>query len=115
MSKQADYIGKMELQLDKLNKKMLGLEASAQEAKEEARQKYKEEMTQLRQRSKVATAKLEEMKASSVDSWEHMVTDMEKMHDAFTHSFFSMFQLPSASEPAPKSAKADGASAHKTV
>ena len=115
MSKHAQYIEKMELQLDKLNKKMLGLESTAQEAKEEARQKYKEEMTQLRQKSKVAAAKLEEMKAASVDTWEHMVTDMEEMHDAFTHSFFAMFQTPSASEPAAKPAKAGSASAHKTV
>ena len=115
MSKRAQYIEKMELQLDKLNKKMLGLEATAQEAKEEARQKYKEEMTQLRQKSKVAAAKLEEMKAASVDTWEHMVTDMEEMHDAFTHSFFAMFQTPSASEPVAKPAKAGSASAHKAV
>lgn len=118
MSERAQYIEKMELQLDKLNKKMLGLEAMAQEAKEEARQKYKEEMTQLRQKSKVAVAKLDEMKAASVDTWEHMVTDMEKMYDAFTHSFFAMFQTPSASESASKSAKSAksaSASAHKTA
>jgi len=115
MQKRTDYIEKMELQLDKLNKKMAGLETSAQEAKEEARQKYKEEMTQLRQKSKVAVAKLDEMKAASVDTWEHMVTDMEKMHDAFTHSFFAMFQVPSASEPASKSDKKDSSGAHKTV
>lgn len=115
MSKRAEYIEKMELQLDKLNKKMLGLEASTQEAKEEARQKYKDEMTQLRQKSKVAAAKLEEMKAASVDSWEHMVTDMETMHDAFTHSFFAMFQTPGVSAPASKPVKADHASAHKTA
>jgi len=96
MSKRAEYIVKMENQLDKLNLKMTGLETAAQEAKEEARQKYKDEMTKLRQQSKVAVAKLEELKASSEDSWETMVTDMEKMHDAFTHSFFSFFQTPNA-------------------
>jgi hypothetical protein len=31
-----------------------------------------------------------------------MVTDMEKMHDAFTHSFFSMFQAFGSHEPAKK-------------
>ena len=102
MSKRAEYIAKMENQLNKLNVKMTGLEASAQEAKEEARQKYKEEMAKLRQQSKVAVAKLEELKASTEDSWETMVTDMEKMHDAFTHSFFSFFQPPKANgSPAP--------------
>lgn len=114
MSKRAQYIEKMELQLDKLNKKMLGLEATAQEAKEDARLKYKEEMTLLRQKSKVAAAKLEEMKAAGVDSWEHMVTDMETMHDAFTHSFFAMFQVPGANAPETKPAKA-ASSTHKTA
>lgn len=105
MSQRAAYIEKMELQLDKLNKKMAGLEATAQEAKEEARQKYKEDMSKLRQQSKVAHAKLEELKAASVDSWENMVTDMEEMHDSLTHSFFALFQAPSASEAATKPAK----------
>src|SRR5450830_1217761 len=99
MTQRTAYIEKMELQLDKLNKKMSGLEATAQEAKEEARQKYKEDMSKLRQQSKVAGAKLDELKAASVDSWESMVTEMEKMHDAFTHSFFSLFQTTSPSAP----------------
>lgn len=97
MSQRAQYITKMETQLEKLNVKMNSLETAAQEAKEEARLKYKEEMTKLRHQSKVALTKLEEIKASTEDSWETMVTDMEKMHDAFTHSFFSFFQVPDVS------------------
>ncbi|MBV5297656.1 MAG: hypothetical protein JZU64_05830 [Rhodoferax sp.] len=115
MEKRATYIEKMELQLDKLNKKMLGLEASAQEAKEDAREKYKEEMSQLRQQSEVASAKLEEMKTASIGSWEHLVTDMENLHDAFTHSFFSLFQTPGASESETTSAKAGKSPAHETA
>ena len=110
MTQRAEYIEKMEHQLEKLNKKMEGLAATAQEAKEEARQKYKDEMGKLREQSKVAVAKLEELKAASVDSWEGMVTDMEKMHDAFTHSFFSLFQ-PAASSAA--SAKKDSSTGDK--
>jgi hypothetical protein len=113
MSQRAAYIEKMELQIDKLNKKMLGLETTAQEAKEEARQKYKEEMSKLRHQSKVAAAKLEELKVASVDSWETLVTDMEKIHDSFTHSFFSLFQIPGAGESAAKTAKSDSTTAHK--
>ena len=115
MTQRTEYIEKMKLQLDKLNKKMSGLEASAQEAKEEALQKYKDDMSKLRQQSKVAAAKLEELKTASIDSWEGMVTDMEKMHDAFTHSFMAMFRTPGASEDAPTSATADRSNAHKTV
>lgn len=94
MSQRAEYISKMEAQLDKLNQKMSSLESGAQEAKEEARQTYKEEMGKLRLKSKNAIAKLDELKASTEDSWETMINDMEKMHDAFTHSFFSFFQVP---------------------
>ena len=110
MSQRAEYITKMETQLDKLNEKMRNLEAGAQEAKEEARQTYKEEMGKLRVKSKGAIAKLEELKAANEDSWETMVGDMEKMHDAFTHSFFSFFQVP-ASGAGEKSSKAGHADA----
>jgi predicted nucleic acid-binding Zn-ribbon protein len=105
MAQRAEYIEKMELQLDKLNKKMEGLETTAQEAKEEARQKYKDEMGKLRAQSKIATAKLDELKAASVDTWEGLVNDMEKMHDALTHSFFSFFQAPGSSESTTKHEK----------
>lgn len=97
MSKRHEYIAKMEQQLEKLNTQMGELEAKAQEAREAARSNYKEEMGRLRQKSKLAVAKLDELKAAGEDSWETMVNDMETMHDAFTHSFFSMFQIPPAS------------------
>lgn len=87
MSKRDEYIAKMKLQLDELNAKMDKLEARAKEAKDDARAKYKEEMTKLRQQSQLAKSKLEELKASSEDKWEAMVTEMEKIRDAFTHAF----------------------------
>jgi len=113
MTTRTDYIEKMELQLDKLNKKMSGLEATAQEAKEGAREKFKEDMGKLRQQSKVALAKLDELKAANVDSWETMATDMEKMHEAFTHSFFSLFQIPSLGTPETDAEKKGTPGAHK--
>lgn len=97
MPQKIEYITKMEHQLEKLNLKMTELAAEAQTAKEEAREAYKEKVTKLRQQSKVAAAKLEELKTASEDSWGTMVTDMEKMHDSFTHSFFSLFQIPTIS------------------
>lgn len=97
MPQKIEYITKMERQLEKLNLKMTELAAEAQAAKEEAREAYKEKVTKLRHQSKVAAAKLEELKTASEDSWGTMVTDMEKMHDSFTHSFFSLFQIPTVS------------------
>lgn len=87
MSRRDEYIAKMKLQLDELDAKMDKLEAKATEAKEDARAKYKEEMAKLRQQSKLAKAKLEELKVAGEDKWEAMVTETEKIRDAFTHSF----------------------------
>ena len=87
MSKRDVYIEKMKQQLDELNAKMSKLEAKAQEAKDDAREKYKEEMSKLRQQSKLAVAKLDELTAAGEDTWETLVAEMEKIRDALIHSF----------------------------
>jgi ribosome recycling factor len=87
MSKRNDYITKMKLQLDELNASMSKLETRAQAARDDALEVYKEEMRKLRHQSKLAVAKLDELKASSEDGWETMVAEMDKVRDAFTHSF----------------------------
>lgn len=87
MPNRDEYIAKMKLQLDELDAKMDKLEAKATEAKEDARAKYREEIAKLRQQSKLAKGKLEELKASGEDKWEAMVTEMEKIRDAFIHAF----------------------------
>lgn len=87
MSKKNAYIEKIKHQLDELNDNMGKLEAKASEAKEEAQAKYKEEMGKLRHQSKMAAAKLDSLVTASEDSWETMVAEMEKVRDAFTHSF----------------------------
>lgn len=87
MSKREIYIEKMKLQLDDLDAKMATLEVKAQVAKENARDKYKEEMAKLRQQSTLAKGKLAEMMAAGEDTWEAMVAEMEKIRDAFVHSF----------------------------
>ena len=93
MAKREDYVAKMELQLDKLHAQMGELETKAQEAKEDAREKYKEEMGKLGQQTKLAMAKLDELKSAGEDSWETLVADMEKMNEALTQSFLSFFQV----------------------
>ena len=87
MSKKDSYIAKMKLQLDELDLKMKSVEAKTKEAKEDARDKYHEEMGKLRHQSDLAKAKLGELKAATEDGWEAMVAEMEKIRDAFTHSF----------------------------
>ncbi len=87
MSKRDEYIQKMKNQLDELNAKMDVVAAKANDAKAEARAKYLEEVARLRQQSTVAAAKLEDLKASGEDRWEALMADMDKMRDAFVHSF----------------------------
>jgi len=87
MSTRDVYIEKMKKQLDELNAKMSKLETKTQNAKDDARAKYKEDMSKLRKQSKVAVAKLEEIQAVGEDKWESMVTEMDKVLDAFKHSF----------------------------
>ncbi len=87
MSKRDIYIAKIKLELDQLNLKMNTLDVKAAEAKEEAREKYKEEMAKLRTQSKLALAELDGLKAASEDKWESMVASVEKVRDAFSHSF----------------------------
>ncbi|NDP40309.1 MAG: hypothetical protein GZ093_16450 [Rhodoferax sp.] len=87
MSTRDDYIEKMKLQLDELDAQMSKLEAKAQEAKDTARDKYRDEMAKLRHQSRLAKAKLVDLKAAGEDKWETMVTEMEKVRDAFKHAF----------------------------
>lgn len=87
MTKRDEYIEKMKLQLDELDTKMDKLEAKAVLAKEDVRAKYKDEMTKLREQSKVAKGKLQEVKAAGEDKWEAVVSEMEKVRDAVIHSF----------------------------
>ena len=86
-TKRDEYTVKMKLQLDELNAKIDTLEAKAHEAKLEARDKYHEEMAKLRHQSSLAKIKLAEIKAAGEDSWDKMVAEMDKVRDAFTHSF----------------------------
>ena len=81
------YIEKMKSQLDELNAKMNKLDAKAAEAKADARDAYLEEMRKLRHQSKLASAKLDELTAASEDNWDTMVAEMDKIREAFVHSF----------------------------
>jgi phage host-nuclease inhibitor protein Gam len=87
MSKRAEYIAKMKSQLDDLNSEIASLEAKASDAKESARDKYHEQIQKLREQSHLVAAKLEEIKAAGEESWENLVTETEKVRDAFVHSF----------------------------
>lgn len=87
MSDRDAYVEKMKLQLGEINAKMDALEAKAKHAKKEAHAKYEKEMSQLRLQYKLAVSKLDELKAAGDDAWEAMAAEVEKLRDAFVHSF----------------------------
>jgi vacuolar-type H+-ATPase subunit H len=87
MSTRDVYIAKIKQQLDELNQAITELETRTNDAKLEAREKYKEEIAKLHHQSVLAQAKLEEVRTTTEEKWDSMVTEMEKIRDAFKHSF----------------------------
>ncbi len=81
------YIQKVKHQLDEMNTNMETLEAKAKEVRKAARARFKLERDALHQQSKLAVAKLDELKASGDDSWDSVVAEMENVRDAFVQSF----------------------------
>ena len=87
MTNREAYIEKMKTQLDDLNVRMERLSDKAADAQASVRATYDKDMAQLRQQSAHAKAKIEELKSAGEDRWDAMVTEMEKVRDAFVHSF----------------------------
>jgi predicted nucleic acid-binding Zn-ribbon protein len=87
MSKRDEYVEKMKSQLDDMNVQLDKLAEKSKNAKEEMQAKYKQEMADLRAQSSQARAKLDELKAAGEDSWDSMVAEMDKVGDAFKHSY----------------------------
>lgn len=81
------YIEKMKTQLDELNVRMEHLSNQAAEAQANVRATYDKDMAQLRAQSVHAKAKLDELKSAGEDRRDAMVAEMEKVRDAFVHSF----------------------------
>lgn len=81
-----EYTAKMKLELDEFNIKMEELESKSNEAKADARVKYKSELLKLRNQSDQAIAKLEQLRDAGEDSWEKLVAEADKIRHAFVHS-----------------------------
>lgn len=87
MSKQEVYVTKMKAQLDELNTRLQQLEASAEHAREAAGGRFDEEMARLREQSRLAGVKLDELSAAAAASWHQGVAEMEKLRHVFIDSF----------------------------
>ncbi len=87
MKNREAYIQKMKQQLDDLNKSMIALEDKAHEAKGDAADKYKAAMREVRAQSQSALDNLSELTAAGEATWDATMARMEKVRDAFIHSF----------------------------
>jgi peptidoglycan hydrolase CwlO-like protein len=81
------YVAKVKSQLDELNATIDELQAKAKDARHDARVRYDAEMTKLQEQSAAARARLDELKAAGEDNWRSMVAGMDKVREAFVHSF----------------------------
>jgi predicted nucleic acid-binding Zn-ribbon protein len=86
-TKRAEYTANLKHQLDELNKNIDTLQEKAKETSEDIRDKYHSEVAALRQQSKQAASKYDELMLATEESWDGMVLEMEKVRDAFKHSF----------------------------
>lgn len=87
MTQRDAYVEKLKLQLDGLNQKMNELEVRAQEVKADVRDMYNAEMIKVHHQSALAITRLDEIRIAGENSWEAMVAEMERVRDAFVHSF----------------------------
>ena len=87
MSRRDEYVATMKSQLDDMNAQLDELAEKSSNAKKEMQAKYEQEMADLRAQSARASTKLDELKASGKDNWDSMVAEMDKIGDAFKHSY----------------------------
>jgi predicted nucleic acid-binding Zn-ribbon protein len=87
MTTRDEYVAKMETQLDDMNAQLDKLATKSKAARQEMQARYKQEMADLRAQSSKASAKLIEMQTAGEDTWEGMVAEMEKIGDAYKHSY----------------------------
>lgn len=81
------YTKRMKGQLDDLNLTITSLERRAMEAAEDVREAHYRELAELRRQSRLAVAKLSEVRAASEESWEKMGAEMDKVRDSFVQAF----------------------------
>lgn len=86
MSKRDDYATKMKQTIDDVNNQIDELERKTKQAGDAAQKKYDEQIVKLREQSRQASAKLDELKSAAEDTWEKMVGEVENVTKAFKQS-----------------------------
>lgn len=87
MTDRETYVENMKLELDELNEQLSSFETKVVHARQDARERYAIELAKLREHSRNALTKWEDLQASSEASWHQWVSDMDHTRDAFIHAF----------------------------
>lgn len=87
MSRRHEYVEKIKLQLDEMNKKIDEWQAKKEQASGTAKEEYAEKLATFRERADAARAKLREIRESPDEHWEELKAEMEKIREALVHSY----------------------------
>ena len=78
MEKREEYQGKMEAQLGEWGKEIDKLQAKADQAKEDAKQGYLDQVKDLRAKQAAMKAKLHELKTANEGAWGYLKEGVDK-------------------------------------
>lgn len=87
MQSRNDYLKRIRQELDALDIQLHTLELSALTIQEDAWIRYNLEVEKVKIQSILAKEKFESLMLSNESSWKNMVTETEKVRDAFVSSF----------------------------
>jgi hypothetical protein len=87
MTTREQYIAKMTQQLDEISMSITEYENRAHQMQTDAAIAYRDGLFQLRQQLKLTQEKLEALKSSSSNRWDHLVAETERVRDVFVDSF----------------------------
>lgn len=87
MSKRDEYVEKMKMQLDEWNTKLATLETRASQVKDDAKDKYEEEMAVIVRKRDEAKGKLSELQGAGEEAWEELKSGMDQAWSSLRESF----------------------------
>jgi hypothetical protein len=87
MTTRDEYVAKMESQLDDMNAQQDKPAAKSRVDRQEMQAGYNQEMADQQAPSSKVSARLDEVLTAGEEIWEDMFAEMEKIGDAYKHSY----------------------------
>lgn len=86
MTPRDQYVARMKLQLDELNRELAQLVERGYAAKDEVQMRFEIKVAGLRADSNAARAQLDQVRTAGEDGWPMLVSEMERRRDTLRHS-----------------------------